>query len=425
MRLTVLGGCGAWPDAGQACSGYLVENDGFRLLVDPGYATVPRLLQQVTADDVDAVFVSHGHPDHCADLNPLLRARALRDDLRPPPMPVYALPGALDAVLALDRAGMLDSAYTLHEFAAGDHFDIGPFGIQTRLLPHFMPNAGVRLAAGGQVLAYTGDSGPSPVVADLARGADLLLAEASFAGEVPEDSRRYLSSARVRPAGGGRSPRPAAAAGPPDAGHGSGGRASRGECGVPRPGRRRRGRPGHRPGLNSRRRRQSDGRSSGRSRSGVVAAQLASRNGVTSASTSLGRPRQADVGGAGEHCELRVRQEVEQLRHVEATAGSRGHRRSAGFGACGRSQLVESTRGTHAPSSSSWRRTRRSARGRERRPRRRRASPGSRLASAGGPRRAARSPGPAGGARPTRRRSACRPGQVRQARSRTRRDRRG
>jgi ribonuclease BN (tRNA processing enzyme) len=131
MRLTVLGGCGAWPDAGQACSGYLVEHDGFRLLVDVGYATVPRLLERVTADEVDAVFISHGHPDHCADLNPLLRARALRDDPLPAPLAVYALPGALAAVLALDRPGMLDDAYTLHEFAAGSHFDIGPFGIAT------------------------------------------------------------------------------------------------------------------------------------------------------------------------------------------------------------------------------------------------------------------------------------------------------
>ena len=45
MRLTVLGGCGAYPEAGQACSGYLVEHDGFRLLVDLGYAVVPRLFE--------------------------------------------------------------------------------------------------------------------------------------------------------------------------------------------------------------------------------------------------------------------------------------------------------------------------------------------------------------------------------------------
>lgn len=99
MRVTVLGGCGARPAAGQACSGYLVEHKGFRLLVDPGFATTPRLLERVTADQVGAVFISHGHPDHCADLNPLLRARALRDSPLPP-LPVYAPSGALDAVLA-------------------------------------------------------------------------------------------------------------------------------------------------------------------------------------------------------------------------------------------------------------------------------------------------------------------------------------
>ncbi|QYC41685.1 Ribonuclease Z [Nonomuraea coxensis DSM 45129] len=195
MLLTILGGCGAWPGAGQACGGYLVEHEGFRLLVDPGYATVPRLLERITADQVDAVFISHGHPDHCADLNPLLRARALRDD-PPGPLPVYSLPGALDAVLALDRPGMLSDAYVLHEFIAGDRLAIGPFRARTRLLPHSVPNAGIRLTAGGRVLAYTGDTGPSPDVVDLARDADLLLAEATFADQVPQGMRRHLSSAR-------------------------------------------------------------------------------------------------------------------------------------------------------------------------------------------------------------------------------------
>ena len=195
MRLTVLGGCGAWPEAGQACSGFLVENEGFRLLDDVGYATVPRLLELVAADQVGAVFISHGHPDHCADLNPLLRARALRDDPAPP-LPVYALPGALDAVLALDRPGMLAGAYTLHEFGAGTDLDIGPFRAGTCPLPHSVPNAGVRLAGGGSVVGYTGDCGPAPEVADLARGADVLLAEASYVDQVPEDSQGTLSSAR-------------------------------------------------------------------------------------------------------------------------------------------------------------------------------------------------------------------------------------
>ena len=147
------------------------------------------------ADQVDAVFISHGHPDHCADLNPLLRARALRDQ-PPAPLPVYAPPGALTAVLALDRPGMLDDAYLLREFSPGDRLDIGPFRAETRLLPHWLPNAGLRLAAGGRVLAYTGDSGPSPDLIELARGSDIFLAEASYTDQVPEDARAFLSSAR-------------------------------------------------------------------------------------------------------------------------------------------------------------------------------------------------------------------------------------
>jgi ribonuclease BN (tRNA processing enzyme) len=195
MRLTVLGGCGAWPEAGRACSGFLVEHDGYRLVLDLGYATMPRLLQLCSADQVDAVFISHGHPDHCADLNPLLRARALRDDAAPP-LPVFAPAGALDAVLALDRPGMLAGALDLREFEPGRLLEIGPFRAQTRLLPHWLPNAGLRLAAAGRTLTYTGDCGPSADLPGLARDTDVLLAEATYIDEVPQDSRRYLSSAR-------------------------------------------------------------------------------------------------------------------------------------------------------------------------------------------------------------------------------------
>jgi ribonuclease BN (tRNA processing enzyme) len=195
MKITVLGGCGAWPAAGQACSGYLVEHAGFRLLIDPGYATLPRLLEHVSAADVHAVLISHGHPDHCADLNPLLRARALQD-VQVPALPVFALPGALDAVLALDGPRMhLGEACAVQEFVAGDRLVIGPFDVETRALPHFVPNAGFRLTADGTVLMYTGDTGPSLSVVELAGGADLLLAEATYLEQVPENSAGFLSSA--------------------------------------------------------------------------------------------------------------------------------------------------------------------------------------------------------------------------------------
>lgn len=193
MRLTVIGGSGGYPDRGRPCSGYLVEDDGFALLVDPGYG-VATALSIGDGLTFDAVLVSHAHPDHCADLNPILRARVWAD---PPlsPLPVYALPGALDAVLALDRIEAMAGSYVLHDVEPGGELSIGPFQVLTALLPHPRPNLGFRLSVGQRSLVYTGDCGPSEGLVHLADGANLLLAEASYVETVPPDIVGALSSA--------------------------------------------------------------------------------------------------------------------------------------------------------------------------------------------------------------------------------------
>ena len=72
MRLTVLGSCGAYPEPGRACSGFAVEEAGYRVVLDLGYGTLPRLLEQ-WPDGPHAVVITHEHPDHCADLHGLFR----------------------------------------------------------------------------------------------------------------------------------------------------------------------------------------------------------------------------------------------------------------------------------------------------------------------------------------------------------------
>jgi ribonuclease BN (tRNA processing enzyme) len=112
-RLTVLGSCGAWPEAARACSGFLVEYDGFRLVLDLGYATLPRLLARCPAGEVDAVVVTHGHPDHCVDLQALFRVRyfgaggAKR-------IPLYCPPGVVERISALEPSEDPRQVFELH-----------------------------------------------------------------------------------------------------------------------------------------------------------------------------------------------------------------------------------------------------------------------------------------------------------------------
>src|SRR2546429_9084269 len=99
-------------------------------------------------------------------------------DEPPAALPVFAPAGALGPVLALDRPGSLDDAIALREFTPGDRLEVGPFGLCSWLLPHWLPNAGLRLEADGQVPAYTGDSRPRPPPAELPRRARVLPAAA-------------------------------------------------------------------------------------------------------------------------------------------------------------------------------------------------------------------------------------------------------
>jgi ribonuclease BN (tRNA processing enzyme) len=182
IELTVLGTYAAWPGPGGAASGYLLTHDGFHLVVDFGPGVLSTVQRHVAIDRIDAVVVSHKHLDHCLDLVPLFLARTLREEALPP-LELISPPGVLGALARLDDPGdqtPLPGGFALREVEPGGAFDVGPFGFETRLLPHAVPNMGMRITAGGSTLAYTGDTGPSEGIEILAEGADALLAEASW-----------------------------------------------------------------------------------------------------------------------------------------------------------------------------------------------------------------------------------------------------
>jgi ribonuclease BN (tRNA processing enzyme) len=197
-RLVVLGTCGAWPEPDGACSGFVLEHRGFRAIIDLGYGTLPRLLAHlgsVNADGIDAVIVSHAHPDHCIDLHGLFRARWFgRRGERP--IPLYAPSGVIDFVRYVegDDRDDVDEVFDWRPLPA-EPYDIGPFRLDSWDLPHYVPNAGVRLTADDLVVAYTGDTAPVPDLIDLARGADLLIGQASRPKRLPTTEHALLLTA--------------------------------------------------------------------------------------------------------------------------------------------------------------------------------------------------------------------------------------
>ncbi|MBN2622032.1 MAG: MBL fold metallo-hydrolase, partial [Acidimicrobiales bacterium] len=76
LTVTVLGSSGTYAGPGEACSGYLVRSPGATVVVDLGSGTLANLQHHVELGAVDAVVLTHEHPDHWLDL-PLLR-NALR-----------------------------------------------------------------------------------------------------------------------------------------------------------------------------------------------------------------------------------------------------------------------------------------------------------------------------------------------------------
>lgn len=184
MELTVLGCGGTWADPGGATSGYLLQHEGFNLWLDCGSGTLARLEQIVPMREIDAVLVTHAHPDHFVDLYPCFYARHY-GGAGPPGLPLFCPEGFWDQVSGLvssESQAVLATAFDWLPLHDGADFEVGPFRVRTREMAHIGVHAlGYRVElVGGPSIAYSGDSGPSDGLKALASEADLFLCEATW-----------------------------------------------------------------------------------------------------------------------------------------------------------------------------------------------------------------------------------------------------
>jgi ribonuclease BN (tRNA processing enzyme) len=195
VQLTVLGCAGTFPGPDSPCSGYLVEHEGFRLVVDLGAGALGNLQRHIDVRDVDAVYISHLHADHCIDLVAYFYARRYHPAGRLPRLLVYGPPGMaarIGAAFEEPPVDGLDEVYDFQERGSGT-LAIGPFTVTVGVVEHPIECHGLRIEAGGKVLTYSGDSACCDTLVELARGADTFLCEASWPSEPPPPPGIHLT----------------------------------------------------------------------------------------------------------------------------------------------------------------------------------------------------------------------------------------
>ena len=197
MRLTVLGKSPAWQDAGGACSGYLVDAAEFALLLDCGHG-VPATLRRVR-DRVDAVVLSHMHPDHFFGLIPWAYALTLAPRAERRGRPRLMLPpGGRELLSVLDDLlstnGLLEDAFAIESYEPELPLELGPLTLSFRPVPHFVPTWAIAVEHRGRRLVYGADCGISDALVAFASGADVALLESTLSDPHPEGSRYHLSA---------------------------------------------------------------------------------------------------------------------------------------------------------------------------------------------------------------------------------------
>ena len=188
MRLTVLGAGPAYTDRRDSTGAcYLVEQDGTEILLDLGQGSFPRIFPHVQPEDVDAVVISHLHPDHFIDLVPL--RHYLRYHMEPSRrvrvLGPADLPQRLDCLHA--QPGFAAEALDVEVLGTGEH-RVGSLGLRGGLVAHTEESYGVRVdpGEGRPGLVYSGDCGRADDLAALVEAGDALLVEVSFGvGPVP------------------------------------------------------------------------------------------------------------------------------------------------------------------------------------------------------------------------------------------------
>jgi ribonuclease BN (tRNA processing enzyme) len=209
MKITILGTATPYPRPDNPCCGYLAQHGETSIWVDAGTGTLAELQRHLSLADLDAIWISHAHADHTADLLTAFSALRFADVARPHPIPLIGPPGLVDRLIGFlghRSAALIPEVFVVTEMRGWQERIIGALSLSWGPLDHGVPAFGLRVEAGGSVFAYSGDSAYCESLVELAEGAHLFLCEAGASqhpldGAVhctPEDASRLAHAAGAK-----------------------------------------------------------------------------------------------------------------------------------------------------------------------------------------------------------------------------------
>jgi len=202
VTLTVLGCVTPYPRPDEPCSGFLIRTPQHVVWVDAGSGTLAELQRHAKLGEIDAIWISHLHPDHSSDLLAAWNAYVNTPSLDKPI--VFGPPGwtqRLDAIIGRPQAS--EETFTVVELHDGYVTGVGDLRLHAVAVRHSVPTFGLRAGSGGRIVAYSADTGPGKQVAAVADSADLLVIECG-ADEpqsyhcTPEEAGAIATAAGVR-----------------------------------------------------------------------------------------------------------------------------------------------------------------------------------------------------------------------------------
>lgn len=196
MKLTVLGASGTYPRPGGACNSYLVSEGKAAALLDIGPGSLSNLFRWPEHEIVKVLLLSHLHPDHLSDIfsyRYYLQFSAAKSRL---PVTVLAPTGARERILSFSAdpdVTAFDEVFNFVEAAAGETYVFGALTIEPFEAKHMGVTFAARVSGGNGVIYYSSDTGWDERLAVHARGADLLICEATLRQSDEDKGIAHLS----------------------------------------------------------------------------------------------------------------------------------------------------------------------------------------------------------------------------------------